>query len=279
MKRISILLSLLVLPALACIISDIQDTVETLSKAAELLQEIDESGTWTYISEGTEQLSQSDGYVATVNATQGSVNATGDTITEVTETLLWEITQDADDDSMITVTRDGETRNYLMVDNESYILEDGQYRCLQGGDYDEDVFATGASEVFREYSATAIGVQLMSVAERDGDETINDFDTEKYNLVSKLQEAIDILAELPSDELRQELNQTGDFYVNGSLNIDKASRALIRFNAQYADLEKMEGTDFTFEVSQLGGIPDITKPDASQISEACPEPTAPTSTP
>lgn len=266
---------MLMLSSLACLVSDVKDAVETINKGVQLLQKIDESGTWKYISEGMEGLNNANGYAAAVTVTRGTTNDAGDTITSVTETLVWNIRTDADDDSMIEVIRDGETRSYLIVGDQAYRIEDGRYFCLQSGQNEEEIFAVGVDGVFVKYSAESTGVQVMSVAESAGSETINGFDTEKYTLISKLQEALDILKEFPSEELQQEIADVPPFYINGALNVDKTTRALIRFDAQYANLDKKEGNTFRFEVTELGNQPDFTAPEPGQISQACTQP-APT---
>lgn len=264
---------MLMLASLACLVSDVKDAVETINKGVQLLQEIDESGTWKYISEGMDGLNNTNGYAAAVTVTRGTTNDAGDTITRVTETLVWNIRTDADDDSMIEVIRDGETRSYLIVDNQAYRIEDGRYFCLQSGQNEEEIFAAGVDGAFFKYSAESAGVQVMSVAESAGSETVNGFDTEKYTLISKLQEALDILKEFPSEELQQEIADVPPFYINGVLNVDKTTRALIRFDAQYANLDKKEGNAFRFEVTELGNQPDFTAPEPDQISQACTQPT------
>ncbi len=261
--------SMLMLSSLACLATDIKDTVETLNKGVQLLQEIDQSGTWKYLGEGVDAIEKADGYTGTLTVTRGKTNTTGDTITEVTESLTWNIRTDPDNDSMIEVVRDGETRNYLILDNETYRIEDGQYFCLQSGELNEDEFATGLDGVFIKYSAESAGVQVMSVAEADGSETINGFETDKYKLVSKLQEALDILAELPSAELQTEIEGVPEFYIDGALYIDKSTQALVKFDARYADLEKTEGNQFVFELTELGGQPDIVRPEPAQIAQPC----------
>lgn len=276
-KRILLAFGMALFSSVACLATDIKDTVETLNKGVSLLQEIDKSGTWKYLTEGVDAIEKADGYAGTLTVTRGATNDAGDTITTVQETLVWNIQTDADDDSMIEVVRDGETRNYLIVDNQTYRVEDGQYICLESGNLSEDEFATGLDGVFVKYSAESAGVQVISIAEAEGTETVNGFETDKYKLVSKLQEALDILAELPSDELQKEIDGVPEFYIDGALYIDKETKALVKFDAKYADLDKKEGNTFAFELIQLGGQPNFTMPDPSQISQPCT--TTPTATP
>ena len=281
LRRIFLMITMLTLASLACLVSDVKDAVDTVSKAVELLQEIDESGTWTYIGDGLDGIDKANGFAGTIEIIEGATNDTGDTITSVETSIRWSIQTDADDDAAITVIRNDERRDFVVINRgennvDTYrVTGEGNYECLQSGQTEDDLFATGLDEAFAQYSALAVGVQAISVAEEDGKETINNFSTTRYKLVSKLQEALDILSEFPSEELRQEIADVPEFYINGSLNIDDATKALVGFNAAYADLEKKEGNTFAFEVTELGNQPDISI-DESRITVAC---LAPVSTP
>jgi hypothetical protein len=268
-QRILIAPVMLVLASTACIISDAKDAVDTASRAISLLSEIAESGTWTYITEGLEALDTAGGFSGTVDIVQGTSNATGDAITETSETIHWDIQVDADDDVRITEVDNDTVITVVTVDGQSYLEENGSYSCLND-QQGETVFARNLDDAFASYGALAAGVQAISIAEEDGTETINGRNTTRYRLVSKLEEAIEILSEFPSDELRESIEDVPEFYVDGALFIDQETSALMRFNATYADLEENEGTQFTFEVTQLGNQPDISI-DPSQITQACPQ--------
>jgi hypothetical protein len=200
---------------------------------------------------------------------QGTSNATGDAITETSEIIHWDIQVDADDDVRITEVDNDTVITVVTVDGQSYLEENGSYSCLND-QQGETVFARNLDDAFASYGALAAGVQAISIAEEDGTETINGRNTTRYRLVSKLEEALEIMSEFPSDELRESIEDVPEFYVDGALFIDQETSALMRFNATYADLEENEGTQFTFEVTQLGNQPDISI-DPSQITQACPQ--------
>jgi hypothetical protein len=273
-RPVLLVMLLLVSSSFACIATDVKDAVETLDKTAELLQEIAESGTWTYITKAMDALSKNpDGYTATVQFVEGTT-AGSVTITEETDRMLWEMSVDEQGESIIRVTHQDNVREYLNVNSQLYLIEDGKYRCVQEGSDEGGVFGTDAAEVFAQYSGLALGLQTMSVAEEDGTETINNIATKRYKLISKLEEAVEILSEFPSDDLQKELDELPEFEVEGTLYIDAATEAVIKFDASYANLDENKGNQFVFEITELGGQPDYTMPAEADIVEACPEPAA-----
>lgn len=272
MKISRILLPLLMLmgAALACDLSDVEDAVETVSKAVDLLQEISDSGTWKYTTEGIDALEKADGFAAEATLTSGSTTQTGESITQVNREVLWSISVDAQGDSMLRIVQDDTVLNYLTVDNKRYLINnDGTYSCDDTTD-EQDIFAGNVGDLFVQYSASAIGVQAISVAEREStNESLNGFTTTKYRLVSKLQEALDILKEIDSADLKKEIEGVPPFYIDGAIYIDNATKALVRFEATYSDLERFEGNTFIFNVTTLGNQPDYTAPDPAQIVKQC----------
>ncbi|NJL96032.1 MAG: hypothetical protein HC915_21015 [Anaerolineae bacterium] len=273
---------LLMLGSLACgVLNDVQDAVQTVSRSVELLQEIDESGTWRYIGDGLNALdTQPGGYALTITLTEGTTNDTGDTLLEVTERIIWEASVDEQGDTRIRATRGDEVREYLSVQEgnqqRTYRIEGGNYICLSSGDgttanEDEVLFAASVDEAFLTYSLLSAGVQVMSVAQADGTDTVSEVATERFTLISKLPEAIEILADFPSEELRQSLEDIPEFYIAGSLHVAQQSRALMRLDSTYADLETKEGNQFAYLVNELGNQPDHTPPDPAQVTQPCQE--------
>jgi hypothetical protein len=279
-KPILILPAILLMSSLACIVSDVKDAVDTVSKAVTLLQEIDESGTWKYIGDGVDAIDKADGFAANIQITEGTSDSTGQNITTTDTSIRWAISSDAEGDATITTVRDDETTDYVVINkgenpSEIYLVTDaGNYEC-QAGD-DGNIFATDIGDAFAQYSALAVGVQVMSVANEDGKETVNGFSTTKYTLESKLEEAIEIMKDFPSDELQKELEDVPDFYINGTLYIDNTTKALVRFEAQYADLDQSKGNQFTFDMTELGNQPDVSV-DPAKVTVPCT--VAPTPTP
>ncbi len=284
--RILLVIGLLMSASFACqVIEDVQQAIETVDRAVQLLQEIEESGTWQYAGDGIDALNNAGGYAGTLEIMRGQTNPAGDEILELEENVRWQISTDADGESRIVDIRNDERREFITVrpanatsdqQRETYLVNnDGTLECVTNTT--NDAFATSLSDAFAEYSALAVGVQALSVAEEDGSETINGVQTTRYRLESRLQEALDILGDFPSGDLQQTVNEVPEFYVDGTLYIAQNSGELMRFNAAYADLDAQRGNNFTFEVSELGNQPDVTL-DESQIVEPCGV-TSPTPTP
>jgi|GEM_PF-4507361 len=286
-KRLLILVAFMMSTSLACILSDVQDAVETIGKGIELLQEIEESGTWSYIGDGLESIDQANGFAGTIEIQSGTPSDTGETLVEVADSVIWNISTDANGNSRLSVIRDDEERDYILVQDpnnsnrqQAYrVVGDNRYECLNQADYNEDIFATSIEGAFAEYSALAIGVQAMSIAEEAGTESINGFTTTQYDLVSKLDEALEIASEFPSPELQQEIDNLPGFYIAGTINVDQASGALVRFSANYANIDDREGNTFLFTLSELGNQPAVPVPSGSEITVACTSGVSPTSTP
>jgi hypothetical protein len=274
-KYLMFVIGMMSLASTACIFSDIKDTVDTVNKAVDLLQEIEESGTWTYVGDGLEAIDQAGGFAATLQITEGATNTSGDQITTAETNIRWQITADAEGDAQIITSQNDQRREFIIINkggneaDEVYLLTpEGEYRCQKSGEPSSDLFATSIEEAFAQYSAVAVGVQAISVAEEDGAETINDFETTKYKLVSKLEEALDILKEFPSEDLRKSIEDVPEFYVNGALYIDQETKALIRFEADYANLEEKKGNQIRFEIADLGEQEDIDI-DPAKVSVPC----------
>ncbi|KAB2867235.1 MAG: hypothetical protein F9K46_00760 [Anaerolineae bacterium] len=272
MKIYGVLLPIMLLmgATLACDLSEVEDTVNAVSKAVTLLEEISESGTWKYTTEGLEALDKTNGFAAEATMTSGDTTATGESITQINRQVFWSISADAQGDSILRITQGDTVREYLTVDKKRYLINaDGTYSCDDTTNEDE-IFAGNVGDLFVQYSATAIGVQAISVAEQENTNvSMNGFTTTQYHLVSKLQDALDILKDVDSEDLKKEIADVPPFYIDGAIYIDNATKALIRFEATYSDLERQEGNTFIFNVTALGNQPDYTAPDPAKIVKQC----------
>ena len=279
-KPIALILAALLISTLACSFTDdAQKAIETVSKSAELLQEIADSGTFKYIADGMTALdNQPGGYASRITLLEGTTDTTGQTITDTTNSVVWTISTDEQGSTHANVVRNDETYEFISVEDKTYRIEDGQYRCVAYKEGDEwltvsqdenDLTSVRADEIFAGYSFLTAGLASFSVAEKGAAETINGVATTQYTLVNKLDEAKTILSEFPSDDLQQSLEDVPAFYVNGTLYIADESKALMRYQAQYANLDDQKGNQFNFEVTELGNQPDITAPQESQITVPC----------
>jgi hypothetical protein len=137
-------------------------------------------------------------------------------------------------------------------------------------DGDEDrLLRDGVSSAFEEYSIEATGIHLLSVANEVGDETLAGRAATHYELVSKLPEALEILTKLDSQDLQAKIAEAGTFDLSGDLYVDQQTDAILRFDSVYVQMDKQRRMEFTFAITQWGGMPDIPEPGAGQIAVAC----------
>jgi hypothetical protein len=275
--RLLVLMIMLAVPAMACgVLNDAKDVVETVDAAVNLLQEIEKSGTWEYISDGLQGLEDQDqGYTATVHLRDGSVNSDRQFESPLKMDVVVDIQVDADGDMLLLVDEGSEKRQYFIehsADDSSpthvYRIEDGRYNCVKTGE-DDSVFDTGLDGIFEQYAGLAVGAQFLSVAKENGDGKIVERDVKEYELESKVAEALKILEKIDSPELKEKIAESGEFALSGSLAIDKKTGALMQFISTYDDLDDQRRTEFTFEITQWGDVSDIPAPTADQITTAC----------
>ncbi len=253
------ILSLLVTTLVACgPLDEAQHTVNTVDDAVTLLQDLDQYGTWKTISDGLDALAdQRQGYAARVQLREGTVDITLD------------IQSDPEGNALVKVTKGDQITTYLVEgyrspsdDTRIYRLDNEQYACEQ------DALLRGLGGLFDQYALRAAGAQLLSVADKkDEDARVADRDATHYELESKVPDALKILKQIDNEELRQKIEQAGQFTLTGSLDLDQSSGALLRFESTYVDQSR---TDFSFEVTQWGKIATLPTPTPDQITLACP---------
>jgi hypothetical protein len=149
-----------------------------------------------------------------------------------------------------------------------YQVEDGRYSCI-GGSNDGQWLQNGLAGVFDQYAVTAVGVQILTVTEKIGDESVVNRSATHYRLESRVPDALAILKKIDNAELQQTVDAARKFQFTGDLYLDKDTQALLRFVSTYDDLESARRTEFSFEITQWGGIPDIPGPADAQIAVAC----------
>jgi hypothetical protein len=238
----------------------LQDKVETVDEAVSLLQDIKDRGTWTTVSDGLDALDdQQESYRLAV---------------QFNDTTL-QISVDAVAHALAEITENNQKRAYFVEDYRSsadvpaiYQIDAGRYTCAAGDDIAR-LFVHGPASLFEAYAITATGVQTLSVAEKDenGERTIAGRDTSRYDLVSRVPNALKILSRLDNPELQAEVDAAGSFELTGALYLDKDSAALLRFDSTYTDGQQQ--TAFSFEITQWGAVPDIRAPTASDIETPC----------
>jgi hypothetical protein len=149
-----------------------------------------------------------------------------------------------------------------------YRVEDGRYVCAQD-DETAKLFGEGPATLFDAYAVTAVGMQTLSVVEEDEDydDQVAGRDATRYELESRVPEAMGILSRLDHDELRARVGEAGSFQISGALYLDEDTLALLRFDSLYTNTSGQ--TEFSFEITQWGDIPDIAKPAESMINVPC----------
>jgi hypothetical protein len=129
----------------------------------------------------------------------------------------------------------------------------------------------GLHSVFDQYALRAAGAQLLSVAQdKDKDTRIADRDATHYELESKVSDALKILEKIDNQELRQKIEQAGQFGLSGSLDIDQDTGALLRFESVYDTVDEQRRTEFSFEITQWGKLSNFPIPTPDQFMLACP---------
>jgi hypothetical protein len=268
---------LLIAATTACgSLHDATETADTVDQAVNLLHEIDENGTWKQISDGLRNLNeQKQSFSVTVHLREGIAGATGNSEDPPGQEVTMTVQVDAGHNALLHVIAMGQTRDYLVEgyrdvtdSTRIYQVENGHYSCVEGGD-DRQWLQNGLAGVFDQYAVTATGVQLLTVTEKIGDEPVASRSATHYRLESRVPDALAILKKIDNTELQQTVDAAGKFQLTGDLFVDKDTQALLRFVSTYDDLDAARRTEFSFEVTQWGGIPDIPGPADAQIAVAC----------
>jgi len=272
-------LILLLMSALsACsTLEGMKDTADTVDQAVNLLHEIDENGTWQQIADGLENLSaQKQGFAAAVHLHEGKVDRAGNIEDPPDQNVTMIIQVDAENNALLHIVEVGQGRDYLVEgfratpgSSRIYRVENGQYFCAEAAD-EGYWLQNGLNGVFERYGITAASVQFLTVTNKTGDETIANRPATRYRLESKIPEALAILKKLDNTELQRRVDAAGKSQITGELYLDKDTQALLRFVSTSDDPDAGQRIEFSFEITQWGGINDIPRPVDSQIAVACP---------
>jgi hypothetical protein len=268
---------LLIAACAACgSLRDTAETADTVDQAVNLLHDIDENGTWKQVSDGLKNLNeQKQSFSVAIHLREGKTDPTGNSEEPPGQEVTITVQVDAGNNALLHVIDMSQTRDYLVegyrdVTNATriYQVEDGRYSCVGGGD-DGQWLQNGLAGVFDQYAVTAAGVQLLTVTEKIGDESVASRSATHYRLESRVPDALAILKKIDNTELQQTVDAAGRFQFTGDLYLDKDTQALLRFVSTYDDLDTARRTEFSFEITQWGGIPDIPGPADAQIAVAC----------
>jgi hypothetical protein len=272
--RASLFAILIVTAAAGCsAIDDIRDVSGTVDGAVELLDAIEQDGAWDTITDGLDNLDvEEPGYRATVRAQAGPVDEAGEFGGALAEDVTIDLRADARGAALADLTR-GDVRRTFYVeptdgDPDVYEIIDGQYTCANEGDAP---FRDGLGGIFEDYARATTGAQLLSVAnEQDEDAAIAGRDATRYELESKVPDALAILERFDNPELQARLDEAGHFALAGDLYLDDETGALLALTSDYTAPTDDERASFRFEITQWGNVPDIPPPAAANIAQPCP---------
>lgn len=260
MRRVLLCMCLAVIVAACGSLDESREVVDTVDEAVRLLQAVENNSAWDVITDGLDDLdSHPDGYTAIVSLRRGVPD----------EDFIINLMVDKDGDALLSVIAGEETTGYLLgtADDPAvlphvYRLTEDQGYCVTG-DAERARWGAGLRGIFTEYGVQARGVRLLAVVvKKDNDDKIVGRDVTRYDLESKLPEALAILERLDSADLQSLLDQSGVFELSGALYLDQDTQALMRFSSVYE--EAGERLEFSFDVTGWGGVDDITVPDATQ---------------
>lgn len=278
-KQLGVMICFLLAAVLACgLTDDVQDVVDTVDEGVDLLQEIDDSGTWTYLTDGLDALADQAGYAAVVRLQAGPVDEAGGWAGARDDDVTVSFKVDSDRDVLVMVIKNDRLWEYFIdTSGDStgettrvYQIEDGRYACLDSGD---DLRLLSLDSLFEDYAGQAVGAQLLSVAKEVEDEeaAVAGRTATHYTLESRVPEALEMIKKLDNQDLQARLDQAGLFEFSGNLYLDEDTGALLRFDSLYHDITGQRRVDFAFEVTQWGGVTDLPDPAPDAITSACEE--------
>ena len=252
-------------------IDDVRSASDTVDQAVDLLDAIEQRGAWDAVADGLDALnSQTAGYQATIHIQAGPVDEAGEFAGALSENVTIELQVDAQRAVLAGVTTDGARRTFYVEPpfGASNVYENvgGDYVCANDA---APLLRAGLDGIFETYGVAATGVRLLSVAnEVDGDVSVAGRSATRYELESKVPDAIAILQKFGNPELQTRLDQAGDFKLSGGLYLDEETGALLAFASDYADRANGERALFSFEIAQWDDIPPISPP-AAGIAQPC----------
>ena len=271
-RHAGLALTLLLAATLACgFVDDIRGTVNTVDRAVELLDDLDQNSTWDYVSDGLDALRDEDvGYAAAAAFTRSGDGP--DTLDPAAMTIRLHV--DNQRNALVQITEGTTRTNYFIrtdrgTETAVYEIDGNEYRCVTAGDH---VLRNSVDSLFEDAAIAATGLRLLSVVEKTDDVEVLEREATEYTLVSKVPDALDILAEFDNADLQARLDATGTFELSGSLTIDDKTGVLLRFESTYTASEAHNSIYLSFEITQWDGIPDIPLPTEAQLVEACPQP-------
>jgi hypothetical protein len=261
---------------------DAASTAGTVDDAVTLLQDLDDRNVWETASDRLVTLNGQAGYLATVTIQQDLFDESDETVTPLAPRLTLSAQVDGDSDARLVITAGDQTREYLVLGYDPdakqpriYRVVDGNYSCATDRDDivsgDLALLENGLQGVFDIFGVEAVGIRTLAVVEKTDEDgiTVAGREAIQYNVVSKVDDALSIVAEFDNQELQAALDEAGQFELSGDLYLDDETLALLRFSSSYVDRATQRRHDFAFEVTQWGDVADLALPTDATLIEAC----------
>lgn len=280
-KRITVT-GLAVVAALAILLSACgvdSDSVTTVDSAVTLLQDLDNSGVWTKLSDGFDVLDDYDGYLALATLHTGLLDAEGNITTEPDQIITIAIHVDADGAAQYTITQAEQAQQVITLPTNSasdasdtstpfLIVEktDDGYICADQAT--TALFAVGPQSMFEAYGVKRASLATLSVANEDGESILIERETTHYQIESRLADALDILDDTGNDTLREQVQQADGYSLTGTFDLDNDSGALLYFEGTHSDSTAQNWGTLVFEVTQWGDVPTLEFP-SDDLLPAC----------
>lgn len=235
------------------------ETTDTVSDAVKLLQAIDDSGTWTVLSDALDLLDDQDGYLANATVETGTLDAEGRVSAPPERTMTIAMRVDSDGNAQYSV-QDGDITQQVLVmpprDDDStptvYLVAEGELICA-----DAEIAALlrdGPLSIFNSAGLELASRRTLSVVEEEGENTRIGRDATRYTLVSRMDDALAILDATDNTALRQRVEQAGDLTLSGTLDIDGNTGALLAIESTTDSADTGQWTRVHVEVTQWADV-------------------------
>ncbi len=280
MKRklfpIGLMITVVMLVTTACaVVDDVKNVAETVDEGSSLLQDLNENRTGKYLESGIAGLvNQTAGYQAVIHLQEGTGDAAG-TFSSTTRDVTINMQVDGQNDGYADLVTGEQTYSFFVDGNPGttagsnvYRVDQGRYVCVNELQ-EAQLLRGGISGVFDQYALETTGLQLLTVAKKQGDETVAGRTATHYTIEPRIKEALEVLKSFDSGELRDRVNQAGQFELSGDLYIDQETETLLGFHSRYFQTETQHLFNLSFDVIQWGGVPDLPEPTPDLIDVPC----------
>jgi len=274
--RIGLAGVLLVLLLAACATFDeTRETANTVDDAVALMQAVDEHGVAGRISQGVDDLGTAGiGYEAAVVVRQGRLNTDGTPDSAAASEWRYTLQVDAEGDLQATLTGGDAPASYVVPGDQPspapvYRVTGDSYACASD-DPASAALSGGLAGLIAAYDALAAAPQTLAVIAEPEETTVANREATQHTIVSRVADALRILDTYGGNEaLAQAVAAAEAVTFSGEAVFDDATGALLRLHSTTSRRDQGQWTEFRFELTQWDGVPDVVRPDASQIGVPC----------